>query len=254
MDADERIEEGKRPETNQGELMSIERIAHADRKEVVDQHIARRRDPEADDVMDVEAVECRAVYPGNRVGQDEASQNQIHRRPYEGGDQIPERDVELRFEALCDGHDELRSRGGYYNEHGNFSEERELAGFKTVVRPERQRYQAGQESDAPNPSERDAPLAPRHSNAAQARHQIIAFADEQRRKRAEYDAIDVHRTEAAKGQPQGRTKIVGIVEKTRQGHADRRRNDEPEHSQVKPSSDDTPIDKLIKVDTGEPAM
>src|SRR6266700_5347334 len=238
MDADERIEEGKRPETNQGELMSIERIAHADRKEVVDQRIARRRDPEADDVMDVEAMECRTVYPGNRVGQNEASQHQIHRRPYEGGDQIPERDVELRFEALCDGHDELRSRSGYYDEHGNFSEERELARFKTVVRPERQRYEAGQESDAPHPGEWDSPLTPGHSNAAQARDQIIAFANEQRRKRAENDAIDVDRTEPAKGQPQGRTQIIGIVEETRQCHADRRRDNEPEHPQVKPSSDD----------------
>ena len=126
-------------------------------------------------------------------------------------------------------------------------------GFKTVVRTEGQRYQAGQESDAPQPGERDAPLTPRHANAAQARHQIIAFADEQRRKRAKNNAVDVDRTEPAKSQPQGRSKIVGIIEETGQRHADRRRDHEPEHPEVKPSSNNTPIDQLIKVDTGEPA-
>ena len=85
---------------------------------------------------------------------------------------------------------------------GNFGEERELACFKTVVRTEGQRNEPGQESDVPHPGERDAPLTPRHANAAQARHQIIAFADEQRRKRAEDDAVDVDRPEPAEGQPQ----------------------------------------------------
>src|ERR1700747_2737313 len=133
MDADKRVEQGERPEADQRQLVSVKRITHADGKEVVDQHIARRRDPEADDVMDIEAMECRTVNPGNRVGQDEASQDEIHRRPDEGGDQIPKRDVELRFEALRDGHDELRRRSSYYDEHGDFSEEGELAGFKAVV-------------------------------------------------------------------------------------------------------------------------
>ena len=47
--------------------------------------------------------------------------------------------------------------------------------------------------------------------------------------------------------------IVGIIEEAGQRHADRRRDHEPEHPQVKPGSHNTPIDQLIKVDTGEPA-
>jgi len=41
--------------------MSVERILHAEREEVIDQHIACRRDPQADDVVNVETVEGRAV-------------------------------------------------------------------------------------------------------------------------------------------------------------------------------------------------
>ena len=61
MDADEGVEQGKGPEADQRELMSVERIAHADREEIVDEHVTGRRDPQADDVVDVETVEGRAV-------------------------------------------------------------------------------------------------------------------------------------------------------------------------------------------------
>src|ERR1700680_1024956 len=48
-------------EADQRELMGVERILHAEREEVIDQHIACRRDPQADDVVNVETVEGRAV-------------------------------------------------------------------------------------------------------------------------------------------------------------------------------------------------
>ena len=71
MDADEGIEQRERPEADQRELVGVDRIAHADRQEIVDQHVAGRREPQPDDVVDVEAVEGRAVDAGDRVGQDE---------------------------------------------------------------------------------------------------------------------------------------------------------------------------------------
>ena len=61
MDADEGIEQREGPEADQRELMGVERILHAEREEVIDQHIACRRDPQADDVVNVETVEGRAV-------------------------------------------------------------------------------------------------------------------------------------------------------------------------------------------------
>ena len=61
MDADERVEQGERPEADERELVAIDRIAHADRQEIVDEHVARRREPQSDDVVNVEAVEGRAV-------------------------------------------------------------------------------------------------------------------------------------------------------------------------------------------------
>src|ERR1700751_6021976 len=53
MNTNERIEQSKRPEADQRELMRVQWIAHTDREEVVDEHIACRRDPQADDVMDI---------------------------------------------------------------------------------------------------------------------------------------------------------------------------------------------------------
>src|SRR4030088_2171034 len=61
MDADERVEQGKGPKADQRELMSVERIAHADREEMVDEHVTGRRDPQAGDVVDVRAGKARAV-------------------------------------------------------------------------------------------------------------------------------------------------------------------------------------------------
>ena len=108
--------------------MSVERIAHAERQEIVDEHVTRRRYPQADDVVDVEAVEGRTVDACDRVGEDEAAQHQVHRRPHEGGDQVPEGHVERRLEPL------RRSSSGTVPLHDattiedrNFGEQRELA-------------------------------------------------------------------------------------------------------------------------------
>ena len=139
MDADEGIEQGERPEADQRKFMGIERIAYADRQEVVDQHVTRGRDPESDDVVDVEAVESGAVDARDRVGQDEAAQHEIHRRPHEGPDQIPQRDIERRLEALRDGEEELCRRRRDDDEDGDLGEQRELARLQAVILGERQR-------------------------------------------------------------------------------------------------------------------
>ena len=76
MDADEGIEQGEEPEADQRELVREQRIARANGKEIVDQHIPGRRQPQPDDVVDVETVECRAVDAGNRVGQDKAAEHE----------------------------------------------------------------------------------------------------------------------------------------------------------------------------------
>src|SRR4029077_9433880 len=57
MDADEGVEQGKGPEADQRQLMSIERIPHADREEIVDQDVTGRSYPQANDVVDVKTVE-----------------------------------------------------------------------------------------------------------------------------------------------------------------------------------------------------
>src|SRR6202030_605781 len=76
----------------------------------------------------------------------------------------------------------------------NFGKQRELASFEPVIVAERQRDEPGQEGEAPHPRQRDAPFSVDHPDPAQARHQIIAFADEQGRKGTEDDAVDVDRS------------------------------------------------------------
>src|ERR1700730_12635466 len=100
MDGDEGVEQRERPEADQRKLVGKKRIADADREKIVDQHVACRRDPKSNDVVDVKTVEGRAVDAGNRVGQDEAAKDEIHCRPDKGSDQIPERDIERRLKAL----------------------------------------------------------------------------------------------------------------------------------------------------------
>ena len=183
MDADERIKQRKRPEADERQLMRVERIAHADREEIVDEHVAGRRDPQADDVVDVKTVECGAVDARDRVGQDEAAQNQIERRPDESPDEIPERDVKRRLEALTDGDQELRGGGRGDYENRNFGEERQLARFEPVILAEPQPDETGHQADVPHPGQPARPTRPDTPNAAQPRHQIVAFADEQRSRR-----------------------------------------------------------------------
>src|SRR3546814_3979067 len=65
---------------------------HAGRQVVVDQHVAGRRDPQADDVVDEEAMPGRAVDAGEAEGKDEGAEDEVHHRPHEGADEVPEGD------------------------------------------------------------------------------------------------------------------------------------------------------------------
>ena len=178
---------------------------------------------------------------------------EIHRRPHEGADQIPERDIERWLEAPRDGDQELRGRHGDNEEDRDLGKQRELARFEAVVFAERQRDERSRHDDIPQPGQRYAQLRPWHPHTAKARHQVIAFADEERGKGAKDDAVDVNRPQPAEGQSQGGAEIIGIVEEARQRHADRRCDQEPKHAPIKPGSHHRPINQFIQVDAVEPA-
>ena len=250
VDADERIEQRQRPEAHQRKLVGVDRIAHAERQEIVDQHVAGRRQPKSDDVVDVEAVEGGAVDAGDHVGQDDA-QHEIHRRPDESADQVPERDVERRFQPLRYGHQELCGGDGADQEQRNLRKQRKLARLQAVVLAEHQRDEGRRGDEVPDPGERDVPLRPRHLHAAQARHQVVALADEQRGERAEDHAVDVYRAQPAEIGLQMAAEIVGEVEHAGQQHAHGRRDEQPEHAPIEPGSHASPVDQGIEVDAGE---
>src|SRR3546814_5903189 len=90
---------------------------HAGRQVVVDQHVAGRRDPQADDVVDEEAMPGRAVDAGEAEGKDEGAEDEVHHRPHEGVDEVPEGDIELRLEAPGDGDEKLRRHHARSEEH-----------------------------------------------------------------------------------------------------------------------------------------
>ena len=136
---------------------------------------------------------------------------------------------------------------------GISEKQRQLAGFETVIVAERQRDEAGHQDDVPDPGQRDAQVAPIHPHAAQARHQIVALADEQIGEGAHDDAIDVDGTESTECQFQAMAEIVREGEQARNDHPDRRRDHQPEHAPIKPGSNHRPIDQRIEVDAGKPA-
>ena len=131
-------------------------------------------------------------------------------------------------------HQELRGRDGADDEDRDLGEERKLARLEAVVLAEHQRDERRRGGDVPDPGERNVPLRPGHPHAAQPRHQIVAFADEEGGKRAEDHAVDVHRPQPAEGGFQAGAEIVGIVEEPRQQHAHRGGDQQPEHAPVEP--------------------
>src|SRR5205807_8668477 len=104
--------------------------------------------------------------------------------------QIPQRDIERRLEALRDGEEELCRRRRDDDEDGNLGEQRELARLQAVILGERQRDEPRRQADVIQPRQRYAPLWPSHPHPAEARDQIVAFADEEGGKGTEDDAID----------------------------------------------------------------
>ena len=145
--------------------------------------------------------------------------HEIHRRPDEGADEIPQRDVERRLQPARDGDQELRGRDGADGEDRDLGEERELARLKAVVLAEQERDQRRGRGQVPDPGQQHVPLRPGHAHAAKARDQVVAFADEEGGEGAEDDAVDVNRPQPAEGQLEAAAKIVGEVEQARQQHA-----------------------------------
>src|SRR3546814_5457762 len=100
---------------------------------VVEQHVAVRRMPQADDVVDEEAMPGRAVDAGEAEGKDEGAEDEVHHRPHEGADEVPEGDIELRLEAPGDGDEKLRRHHADDDEDHEVDGEGELAGLEALV-------------------------------------------------------------------------------------------------------------------------
>ena len=90
----------------------------------------------------------------------------------------------IRNCAVIDRHDD---------EEWDFGKQRKLTRFQAVIVAERQRDERGGRNEIPHPGQGHAPLRPGHSHAAEARHQVVAFADEEGGKGAKDDAVDVDR-------------------------------------------------------------
>src|SRR3546814_10126551 len=101
--------------------------------------------------------------------------------------------------------------------------EGELAGLEALVPAQCQRQQADSDVDVPDPAHHRADLRPYHTHAAEARHQVVAEAEEEGGEGTEDDAVHVDRPQPPEGELQGSTQVVGKMEQGRDGD-DHRQN------------------------------
>src|SRR3546814_2520320 len=84
-------------------------------------------------------------------GKDEVAEDEVHHRPHEGADEVPEGDIELRLEAPGDGDEKLRRHHADDDEDHEVDGEGELAGLEALVPAQCQRQQADSDVDVPDP-------------------------------------------------------------------------------------------------------
>ena len=77
MNAHEWIEECQRPKADKRQLMAVNGTAHGNWQEVVDDHVTRWRNPQPDNVMQEQTMECRVIDSWNPVRNDKAAEDQV---------------------------------------------------------------------------------------------------------------------------------------------------------------------------------
>src|SRR3546814_1013276 len=97
-------------------------------------------------------------------GKDEVAEDEVHHRPHEGADEVPEGDIELRLEAPGDGDEKLRRHHADDDEDHEVDGEGELAGLEALVPAQCQRQQADIDVDVPDPAHHRADLRPYHTD------------------------------------------------------------------------------------------
>ena len=244
VDADERVKERERPEPDQRQLVTVDGVPDARGQEVVDQHVAGRRDPEPDDVVDEQAVPGRVVDTRDVVrAQDE--EDEVHVRPDEGRDEIPQGDVERRLPAVLDRHQELHGQGQDRQEDDDDVDQGELPGLPAPVEAGGEEDDGHGQVQVPDPEQPMAPALVPQSHAAEARHDVVAEANEERGERAPDHAVDVDRAEPAEGEPGLVAEEFRVRELSGQDDAQRREEEEPEEAPGEPAPDQRPIDDVV---------
>src|SRR5206468_2874818 len=97
----------------------------------------------------------------------------------------------------------------------------------------------------PHPQEPVAPAPVPEPHSAEARHDVVAEADEQRRERAPDHAVDVDGTDPAEGEPGTVAEELGVGELGGQDDAHGRKDEQPEKPAGEPPADHLPVDDLV---------
>ena len=246
--ADERIEESERPETEQRKPMAVQGGFDSQRQEVIHQCQTGRRDPQSDHIMDVEPVQGGIADAGHRhVGQDDVAENQIHRRPDQRCQRIPQRDVEAFFLAQEYRRQNLAADNRQDHPAQYVERPLELSRFKSQVVTHQQRDRAGDQKDIPAPQQPPSPVFPGHAAPAQTRHEVIQQAEQRGRKSAEDDTIDMDRAQTAERQPRCLAEKVGVMEFDGDEHADQRKDRQPADGPPQPGTHQVFIDEIGSV-------
>src|SRR3989475_10464375 len=80
---------------------------------------------------------------------------------------------------------------------------------------------------------------------AEARHDVVAETDEQRRERAPDHTVDVDRADPAEGEPGVVAEELGVIELGGHDHADRREEEQTEEPAGEPLPDQLAVDDLV---------
>src|SRR5205823_11247613 len=97
----------------------------------------------------------------------------------------------------------------------------------------------------PGPQGPMAPVRVPQPHPAEARHDVVAEADEERRERAPDHAVDVDRTDTAEGEPGTVAEELGVGELGGQDDAHGRKDEQPEKPAGEPPADHLPVDDLV---------
>src|SRR5436309_1808295 len=147
--------------------------------------------------------------------------------------------------APLDRHQELDGEQHEGQERHDHVDQRQLARLPATVPAEPEHDDHDREVQVPHPEEAETPALLPEPDAREARDDVEAKADEERREGAPDHPVDVHGPEPSEGEPGGVAEEVRIVELGGDEHADRGKEQQPAEPGCKPLPDQVDVHQRV---------